>query len=403
MTLSLTIPRAVLLPVVARTIKIVERRNTVPILAHLVLSVDPDGAVTVSATDLDIWIHETVPAGLKRDSRPGATALPAGLLHDVLRKLPDGEVKIAGDEKGARVTVSAGRARFAVNCLAADDLPAMPTVIAESFRLDPTALSALKDAVAFAISTEETRYYLNGIYLHTIETDAGLMLRGVATDGHRLSRLDIPAPDGAAGRPGVIVPRKTATTMIDLLVDVAGQGSPPATEGSLRAGQANRKISIAIDERSIAFEAGPVRLVSKLIDGKFPDYQRVIPAAPPFAVTLDRADLAAAIDRVATVSAERGRAVKWTVTPNELRLEVTSPDAGEAAETLAAETNGEPAGPGWPESFVIGFNARYTAELLATLDGKTVAFHFSGPGDPATVTDPSDPSRTLVLMPMRVV
>lgn len=386
MTLSLTIPRAALLPVVTRAGKVVEKRTTVPILGHLVLSAEADGAVSVLATDLDIWISETLAEGTAEVSAAGATALPAQLLGDVLKKLPDGPVKIAADKSGARVTVSAGRARFAVNCLSPDDMPAMPAMEAASFAIDPTALDGLKAATAFAISSEETRYYLNGIYLHTVETEDGLALRGVATDGHRLSRLDLPAPEGSAGMPGVIVPKKTATTMIDLLVEVAK----------------GEKIEVAVDPRTIRFEAGPVCLASKLIDGTFPDYQRVIPAAPPFAVTLDRPALSAAIDRVATVSAERGRAVKWTVTPDELRLEVTSTDAGEAAETLAATTEGEPASPGWPEGFSIGFNARYVADLLATLDGRTVTLRITDPGAPAVVEDPSDTRRKMVLMPMRV-
>ncbi|ORE90957.1 DNA polymerase III subunit beta [Aurantimonas sp. 22II-16-19i] len=434
MTLSLTLPRAALLPLLARAIKVVEKRNTIPILDHLVLSVDREGAVSVTATDLDIWIAEALPAGTADVTAAGAIALKAGLLHDVLRKLPDGEVRIAADEDGGRVTVSAGRARFAVNALPAEDLPEARTVSAEPFRLDPSALAAIVETTAFAISTEETRYYLNGIYLHAVsaphpevppqgpepaegpkhegpgspsatvqrtgETSgspleaselkdgADRLLVAVATDGHRLSRLALPAPAGMPAFKGAIVPKKTCG-LLAMLCEVSG-GQP---------------IELAIDDNAIRLAAGAIVLTSKLIDGTFPDYTRVIPQAAPFAVTLDRAALTAAIDRVATVSTERGRAVAWTITPGELALTVTSSETGTADETMPAETDGNPAtGPlaTPPDGFRIGFNARYVTDLLATLDGPIVTVRLTDPGSPAVVTDPSDDRRTMVLMPMRV-
>jgi DNA polymerase III subunit beta len=394
MKLSLTLPRAALLPLVARAIKVVERRNTIPILDHLVLSAAADGGIAITATDLDIWIAETLPAGTANVSAAGAVALKAGLLHDVLRKLPEGEVKIEGDK--ARVTVSAGRSRFAVNALPAEDLPEARQVTAKPFHLNPTALAAIADCVSFAISSEETRYYLNGIYLHAFEDT----LTAVATDGHRLSRLALPAPEGMQPFKGAIVPKKTCG-LIAMLCEAASGAPASERQGKLEGG-ADNAIAIAIDDNAIRLSAGPLVITSKLIDGTFPDYQRVVPAPPPLAVTLALEPLKAAIDRVATVSAEKGRAVKWTLTPGELALTVTSADTGTADETLAAETSGEPSTGTLSDGFAIGFNARYVADLLATLDGPSVTFRFSDPGSPARVEDPADARRTMVLMPMRV-
>ncbi|MCQ0986435.1 DNA polymerase III subunit beta [Jiella marina] len=404
MTLALTASRSALLPLVARTLKVVERRNTIPILGHLVLTAAADGTVEIMATDLDIWCRETLPAARARAevASAGRVALPAQLFHDVLRKLPDGAVRLTLDKAGARATLSAGRARFAMNGLPPEDFPDLPAVEAPSFDIAPATLTEIAAAVGFAISTEETRYYLNGIFLHRAEpashphpevpslsrgegSEGGQTLTAVATDGHRLSRLDLAPPDDLPDFPGVIIPRKTVG-LFGLLAESAGEAP----------------VSLAITEQKIRFCAGDLTIVSKLIDGTFPDYGRVIPQTAPLSATFDREALAAAVDRVATVSSERGRGVKWTLTPGELQLTMESADTGTGDETLPAGTEGEPSTCILEGGFSIGFNARYLADLLGSLAGPEVVFRLTDPSAPALVSDPADPRRTLVLMPMRV-
>jgi DNA polymerase-3 subunit beta len=215
--MRLAIDRAALLKALQHVSSVVERRVTIPILSNVLVAAG-EGVLRLKATDLDIEVCETVAANTET---PGETTVSAHMLHDIVRKLPDGsQVELALDESGNHVNLSAGPARFALACLPATDFPDIASEeMSHSFALPAGALRKFIERTRFAISTEETRYYLNGIYFHTVSGDDGERLCAVATDGHRLAKTDGPMPDGAQGMPGVIIPRKTVAEVFKLLTD----------------------------------------------------------------------------------------------------------------------------------------------------------------------------------------
>ena len=368
--MKITIERGQLLKALNHVQSVVERRNTIPILANVLLSAQ-DGQLSLTATDLDIEIVEGVPADV---ARGGGTTAPAHTLYDIVRKLPDGaQVELDHDQDSGKVTLVAGRSRFALSSLPREDFPAAAAGdLPYMFELSARDLLRLVEKTRFAISTEETRYYLNGIYLHTVDG----RLRAVATDGHRLARVDLGLPQGAEGMPGVIVPRKTVSELLKLLED----------------GEAMVRVSVS--DTKIRFEVGSVTLTSKLIDGTFPDYGRVIPTGNDKSMEVDGKLFAAAVDRVSTISTERSRAVKLDLDDGRVMLAVNNPESGSATEELGIDYRGDP--------LEIGFNARYLLDITQQLDGPTARFELSDAGSPTVVRDSDDADALYVLMPMRV-
>jgi DNA polymerase-3 subunit beta len=353
---------------------IVERRNTIPILSNILVSAGKPDVVTLKATDLDIEAIETIPAKVKTE---GAVTIPAHTLHDIVRKLPDG-AEIGAERKGedGRLKVTAGRASFELSILPAGDFPDMGQAeLPHSFMVESAELKRLFEKARFAISTEETRYYLNGIYLQRVDGAAGPKLRAVATDGHRLAQIETECPAGTDGMPGVIVPRKAVAEIIKLL-----DGAGP--------------VEISLSPAKIRFSAGGVVLTSKLIDGSFPDYARVIPAANKKVLLVEKSDLEKAVDRVSTLSSEKGRAVKLNASEGLLVISANNPDSGSAMEEISAEYREEP--------MEIGFNARYLLDIAAQIDGAKAAFKMADGSSPTLVADESDSRALYVLMPMRV-
>ncbi|HEY6632290.1 MAG TPA: DNA polymerase III subunit beta [Rhizobiaceae bacterium] len=354
--------------------RVVERRNTIPILSNVLLNAS--GAILeMKATDLDLEITEATAAKVEG---AGATTVPAHLLYDIVRKLPEGaEVMLRTDEDGNAMSVISGRSSFRLQCLPQSDFPELTAgSFSHIFRIDSAALRGLIDKTQFAISTEETRYYLNGIYFHTIEAGGKLKLRAVATDGHRLARAEMDAPAGSEGMPGVIIPRKTVSEL-QKLVDVPDVA-----------------VAAELSETKIRFTIGSVVLTSKLIDGTFPDYQRVIPTGNDKMLIIDRATFASAVDRVSTISSERGRAVKLSISDGQVTLAVNNPDSGSATEELAADYSADP--------IEIGFNARYLLDVSAQLTGGDARFMLADAGSPTLIQDTADENALYVLMPMRV-
>jgi DNA polymerase-3 subunit beta len=354
--------------------RVVERRNTIPILSNVLLNAE-GASLEMKATDLDLEITEATPAKVER---PGATTVPAHLLYDIVRKLAEGaEVMLKTDEDGNAMTVTSGRSSFRLQCLPQSDFPELSAgSFPHIFRLDSTALKGLVDKTQFAISTEETRYYLNGIFLHVHEVGGKLKLRSVATDGHRLARAEIDAPAGSEGMPGIIIPRKTVSELQKLVDD------PDVA------------VTTELSDTKIRFTVGSVVLTSKLIDGTFPDYQRVIPTGNDKKLTIDRQTFAAAVDRVSTISSERGRAVKLSIAEGQLTLAVNNPDSGSATEELAADYSSDP--------IEIGFNARYLLDVAAQLSSGDAEFMLADAGSPTLIRDTNDQNTLYVLMPMRV-
>ncbi len=372
--MKISIERATLLKAVGQAQSVVERRNTIPILANVLMEAEGD-TVSFRATDLDIEVVDKAPAQVER---AGATTVSAVMLHEIVRKLPDGAlVQLTDDGASGRLTVQAGRAVFSLATLPKEDFPVMASSeYSANFSAPAPMLRRLFDKSKFAISTEETRYYLNGVYMHVAQGEQGPALRCVATDGHRLARIDAPLPQGADDMPGVIVPRKTVGELRKLLEDDEAQ------------------IAVSVSETKVRFATPAITLTSKVIDGTFPDYSRVIPLGNTRRLEVDAAEFAKAVDRVATVSSERSRAVKLSLDEDRLILSVNAPDSGAAEEELAVAYG--------DEKLDIGFNAKYLLEIASQVDRENAVFLFNSSGDPTLMREGNDTSAVYVVMPMRV-
>jgi DNA polymerase III subunit beta len=380
--MKLTIERVALLKALGHVQSVVERRNTIPILSNVLMRADtgPDGdGLALSATDMDLEIVERVPA---RIERAGRTTVPAHTLHDIVRKLPDGaQIEIEASGERSTMVLRCGRSTFTLACLPPEDYPVMASgELAHHFAMTAAELKSLIDRTRFAISTEETRYYLNGIYLHATKSEEVPVIRAVATDGHRLARVEMVLPEGAAGMPGVIVPRKTVLEMRKLIEE------------------SDAEVEVALSPTKIRFTTGEAELTSKLIDGTFPDYDRVIPTANDKVLEVKCKEFAEAVDRVSTISTEKSRAVKLAITPGSnggsLAVSATSPENGAAIEELEVRYLSEP--------LEIGFNSRYLLDIAAQIEGEGAQFVMSDSASPTIVRDRSDQTALYVLMPMRV-
>ena len=372
--MRITIERSTLLKSLNHVHRVVEKRNTIPILSNALLRTSEDG-LTLKATDLDLEVVENIPAMVET---PGGTTVPAHILFDIVRKLPDGaEVLLETDADGNTMGVQAGKSSFKLQILPEDDFPQLSSdTFSHSFHLSAAELRKLIERTQFAISTEETRYYLNGIYLHHVEEEGQSLLRSVATDGHRLAQMQLPSPDGAQGMPGIIVPRKTVGEIQKLLDDD------------------DENITVELSDSKIRFTIGSVILTSKLIDGTFPDYGRVIPQGNDKTLKVERSFFSSAVDRVSTISSERGRAVKLALSEGLMVLSVNNPDSGTAQEELNVDYESD--------SLEIGFNSKYLLDIAGQLTSETAIFKLSDPGSPTLIEDDGDQDALYVLMPMRV-
>ena len=378
--MKLTIERGALLKSLGHVQNVVERRNTIPILSNVLLEAGSN-SLGLTATDMDLTIIERVPVSVGTN---GAATVPAHTLYDIVRKLPEGaQVEIGGDGDGSQAVVRAGRSKFSLPTLPREDFPATSGgELPHKFLLGAKELRSLIDRSRFAISTEETRYYLNGIYLHVSDGKGakgkgeGSHLRAVATDSHRLARVEMAAPAGAAGMPGVIVPRKTVGELRKLIDETEEQ------------------IEVSLSDTRIRFAFDSVTLSSKLIDGNFPDYQRVIPTGNDKTMTVDRRMFAEAVDRVSTIASEKSRAVKIALKKGSMTLSASSPEYGSANEELEIGYDGP--------AIEIGFNARYLLDITGQLQGSEAEFKLADAASPTLLGDASDASALYVLMPMRV-
>jgi DNA polymerase-3 subunit beta len=372
--MRVTVERAALLKALGHVHRVVERRTTIPILSNVLLRAE-GAELRLKATDLDLEVVETITSEVLQ---PGSTTVPAHTLHDIVRKLPDGaQVSLETTGDTAQMQLRSGRSRFALQALPESDFPDITAgELTHRFAITAGVLRKLIDKTQFAISTEETRYYLNGIFFHCAEVEGRSLLRAVATDGHRLARIEAEAPSGAVGMPGIIVPRKAVAEIQKLL------------EGD------EEEAQVELSTTKIRVHAGKVVLTSKLIDGTFPDYQRVIPLGNDKRLVVDRDQFSAAVDRVSTISSERGRAVKLSIADNRLTLSVTNPDSGSATEEIEVDFQAPP--------IDIGFNARYLLDIAGQLDGDTALFKLAEPGSPTLIQDREGAAALYVLMPMRV-
>jgi DNA polymerase-3 subunit beta len=372
--MKVTVERTALLKSLGRVHRVVERRNTIPILANVLIRADKS-KLSLKATDLDLEVIDAVDADV---SPGGSTTVPAHMFYEIVRKLPEGSqivLEASGDR--AVLAIRAGRSRFTLQTLPESDFPDLAAgEMTHKFMLAAADLKRLIDKTQFAISTEETRYYLNGIYLHAMGSGKAATLRAVATDGHRLAQVELPLPSGANGMPGVIVPRKTVGE-VQRLIDDGGA-----------------EVAVELSAGKIRFTIGDVVLTSKLIDGTFPDYARVIPVGNDKELVVDKKDFEASVDRVSTVSSERGRAVKLSMNAGKLMLSVTNPDSGSATEELEVEYGSD--------ALDIGFNSRYLLDIAAQIEGEVAVLKLADAGSPTLIQDRDAANALYVLMPMRV-
>ena len=364
-----TIERAALLKSLGHVQSVVERRNTIPILSNVLIEAAENGTMRFMATDLDLQIVDEAEAAI---DQPGTTTVSAHTLFEIVRKLPEGsQVSLSAAE--GRLHIAASRYKSNLPTLPRDDFP----IIAEgelptTFELPAVKLRQIIDKTRFAISTEETRYYLNGIFMHVADD----VLKAAATDGHRLARVTIARPEGAQGMPDIIVPRKCIGELRKLLDEVEGS------------------VEISLSASKIRFTLGHAVLTSKLIDGTFPDYSRVIPTGNDKLLTIDPKSFLQGVDRVATIASEKTRAVKMALDRDKITLSVTSPENGTATEEVPGDYSAA--------GFEIGFNAKYLSDILSQIESDTVEVHLADAAAPTLIRENDKAEALYVLMPMRV-
>lgn len=371
------VDRTDLLAALTVVAKIPDKRNTMPILSNVLVEVTP-GAVRLSATDLDIQVTRSIPAEVTGE---GVFTVPAGTVFDLVRKLPaDARITVAEGEQPGTALLRAGRSRYTLHTLPATDWPNLQTAADFPHVIEANCglLAGLFATVAFAISTEETRYYLNGTYMHVVPTGQGNALRLVATDGHRLARVDSLLPTGLdPAMPGIIVPTKAQGELRRLC-----EATPEAT------------ITLEVSASQIRATKGDTVFVSKLIDGTFPDYQRVIPREFSGSVKVVCAEVSAAVERALVVSVDKGRAIGFR--PEAASMEIANRnDAGEAVEEVDVEAE-------VPAGFSIGFNGKYLAEILGNVGADTATIKLTATNGAAVIVAREDSPALFVLMPMQV-
>lgn len=374
-SLRFSIERSQLLKALGHVQSVVERRNTIPILSNIKLEAF-GGNLHLTATDMDIAVTEKITADIDEE---GALTVPAHMLYDIIRKLPDGaQIELDGDsDKEGRLHITSGSCAFSLACLPVADFPVMDKgEMSHNFSLAAAELQALIDKTRFAISTEETRYYLNGIYFHMIERNDEPFLSAVATDGHRLAQVSVDLPEGADNIPGVIIPRKTVAELNKLVEE------------------SELEIKVSLSESKVCFVCGDAVLLSKLIDGTFPDYEKVIPSDNDKVMEINVESFSKAVDRVSTISSEKSRAIKLVTQKGKLTLSANNEESGSANEELAVTYDAD--------TVEIGFNSRYLLEMMAGLEGETAKFVFADGGAPALVRDSSSERALYVIMPMRI-
>jgi len=376
LNMKFTIDRSALLTALQHVHSVVERRNTIPILSNVLIEAKEDG-VYLTATDMDIAVIEKINLEKSEVMQLGTITTSAQMLYDIVRKLPENVKVELLSEKNDRLGIKASSSSFALNCLPAEDFPSISQEEFKfTFSLETNDLIRLIDKTSFAMSLEETRYYLNGIYLHAVKDAEGEKLRTVSTDGHRLSRVDMNIPEGANEIPGVIVPRKTIMEIRKLLEDHSDT------------------INLSLSDNKIKLSFSNVILTSKLLDGTFPDYSRVIPEQNDKTVTISNQLLSEAVDRVSTVSTDKTRAIKVNISKGNLIISATNPDKGSASESLDVIYDGE--------EVEIGFNSKYVLDVARQIKGNEIIIKLSDSVSPTLVYDKDDKGVLFVLMPMRV-
>jgi DNA polymerase-3 subunit beta len=369
MELSIRVPE--LVKALQRVQGIVEKKTTMPILANVLIKAKGKDRITVSATDLEIGLTGDYEAKV---AKTGAMTLAAKALYDIVRSLPEETVVL---KQGANqwVDISCGKVKYRVMGTAADTYPALPAFENVTFfAVEPRVFREMIDKTLYAVSTDETRYNLTGVFCEAMANGAGL--RMVSTDGHRLSVIERPTAETPSLREGVIIPRKGLTELKKLLDDGQDQGR------------------LGFVENSAVFEKGGLTLTMRLVDGRFPDYQQVMPNAWSRRARVVRQSFLDALKRTSLLSPDKAQGVRLELTPGMMALSANNPDLGEAREELEVEYEGEP--------LRIGFNFRYLIDVLGVLTEDSVELELTDELSPGVVRGLGSEGFRAVVMPMRI-
>lgn len=373
--MKFTIEREVLVKAIGLLQGVTRRSNTIPVLSCAMIRSDGDDRIVVTGTNLDTTVEEIIGASIVE---PGSFVTPASTLNEIVRRLPEGsEISFETAEGSNDVKIRSGRSRFTVNGLAVDDFPqARDSGFTHTFEILAADFKRMIDLTRFAMATDETRYYLNGIFVEAVVEGGADVLRFVSTDGHRLSVADMPQPEGTAGMPSIIIPREAIIEIRKMIDDVVGP------------------VTVSVSDVRFQVRTETRTLTSKLIDGTYPDYRRVIPTANTIMASIDRKLLSEAVARVAAVTSEKSRAVKMEITADNSRLVTMNHEGGGATEEIDVKLEGD--------DITVGFNVRYLLEMIDQVNDDVVTFAFASDAAPALIRSPKDSKSVFVLMPMRV-
>ncbi len=373
--MKFTVEKADFVKALSHLQSVVEKKNTIPVLSNVRVEAQ-EASLKLDASDMEIEISETISAQI---SDMGGTTIPVHTLYEVIRKIPDGAEITLEEKDSGSVIITSGKSKFTLGTLPIDKFPLMSDIEegSASFVMNTMALSRLINQTSFTMSTDDSRYFLNGIYFHKATRDEQDVLRTVSTDGHRLSRVDTALPEGAENIPGVIIARKTVNELSRLL-----QNAP-------------EEVKISITETRIMFEIGSLVLKSRLVDGTFPEYDKIAPKQVECKLNVDVKTLFETVDRVAAISEDRTKkSVKFTHTDGLFTVSMNSRDSREAKEDIDVSWQGE--------DMEIGFNVRYILEFLSHLEGDNVEIGILNNTSLATISEPGDDSLLFLIMPMRV-
>lgn len=368
--MKLTIEKNAFQKALGHANSVVERRTALPILSHILLQAE-GMTLRMTSTDLELSIVETVSATIQE---PGKTTVPAHLLYEIVRKFRDGaQIEIYHNKSTHQLEISSNKSQFRLPCLPPEDFPLInKSDLPYHFKIPAKTMRTMIERARIAMSTEETRYFLNGIYLHVSnETE----MRAVATDGHRLAQYSMRMPEGAKGMPGVIIARKTVNELYKVLADV------------------QEDIQVGVSENQISFTIHNAVLTSRLIDGQFPDYEEAIPSHNDQLMHFKVKPFSQAVDRVATISNERFSGIKLKLEPNKVQLFAANGDSSRAEEELEVDYAGR--------NIDIDFNSRYLIDVAQQIDTDEAQIALSDGDSPIIIRPTSDDSSLFVLMPLR--
>tara|TARA_Y100000590_G_scaffold441679_1_gene568753 strand:+ start:4513 stop:5628 length:1116 start_codon:yes stop_codon:yes gene_type:complete len=371
--MEFTIDRDVFLKSLGHANGIIEKKTTLPILSNILIEAK-ESKVKITATDLDIiYFEEIIPLDVKKE---GSTTTSASILYDILRKLQTNAKVELTLQSTNKLKLVSGKSKFNLLCLSSDNFPLLKEESNQnSFEILPGKLLKLLNKTKISISSDETRHYLNGIFIHKTKLENKFFLCGVATDSHRLSSSSIEI-DANINVESIILPKKTIFQLIFLLE------------------QSSKPIKISISKSKIKFEMDVGVLISKVIDGRFPDYNKVIPKNNDKILEIKLDEFKNSIERVTTVSADRKEGLKMQITKDSVQFSVNNPNSGEGAESINAKFNSD--------NLNISFNSRYLIDISSQIENEFITIYLKEAGSPVLIRDLSDKNSFHVVMPMKI-